>query len=86
MEGIKGACSSAQMSLLQHFSPASRVCVSDSVPTHPKPPRTGKVRQRAVQEIGNKCRALGSVELEKSCFTVNLGSFRMKHEAGFQSP
>ena len=28
MEGIKRACSSAQMSLLQHFSPAPRVCVN----------------------------------------------------------
>ena len=49
VEGIKGACSSAQMSLLQHFSPASRVCVSDSVPTHPKPPeqvRSGRELSR----------------------------------------
>jgi hypothetical protein len=35
VEGIKGACSSVQMSLLQHFSPAPRVCVLDSVPLHP---------------------------------------------------
>ena len=74
------------MSLLQHFSPAPRVCVLDSTPPHLQPPRAGRVRQRAVQGIGNKCRAVGSVELEKSCLTVNRGSFRMKHEAGFQSP
>jgi hypothetical protein len=28
VEGIKGACSSSQRSLLQHFSPAPRVCVN----------------------------------------------------------
>ena len=72
--------------LLQCFSPAPRVCVIDSAPTHPQTPRAGRVRQRAVQGIGNKCRAVGSVELEKSCLIVNRGSFRMKHEAGFQSP
>ena len=32
MEGIKGAYSSAQMSLLQHFSPAPGVCVVGSLP------------------------------------------------------
>ena len=49
VKGIKGAWNSAQMSLLQHFSPASRVCVSDSVPTHPKPPeqvRSGRELSR----------------------------------------
>jgi len=30
VEGIKGACSSVQMSLLWHFSPAPGVCVIDS--------------------------------------------------------
>jgi hypothetical protein len=35
MEGIKRACSSAQMSLLQHFSHAPRVCVVDSVSIYP---------------------------------------------------
>ena len=53
VEGIKGACSSAQMSLLRCFSPAPRVCVIDSVPTHPQAPRTGRVGQRATQGTGN---------------------------------
>lgn len=35
MEGIKGASSSAQMSLMRCFSPDPGVCVADSVPTHP---------------------------------------------------
>jgi hypothetical protein len=50
VKGIKGACSSAQISLLQHFSPAPGVCVVDSVPTHPQPSREGRVGQRAVQQ------------------------------------
>lgn len=37
VEGIKGACSSAQMSLLQCLSPALGVCVVDYVPIHPNP-------------------------------------------------
>lgn len=31
-------------------------------------------------------RYLGSIELDKSCLTVNLGSFGMKNEPRFQSP
>ena len=37
VEGIKGACSSAQMSLLQHFSSSPGVCVVGSVPIAPNP-------------------------------------------------
>jgi hypothetical protein len=48
VEGIKGACSNAQMSLLQCFSPAPRVCVVDSAPTHPQLPTSGRVGWRAV--------------------------------------
>ena len=36
VKGIKGAWSSAQMSLLQHFSLAPRVCVIDSAPNLPQ--------------------------------------------------
>ena len=45
VEGIKGACSSAQRSLL---SVAPGVCVGDSKPPYLRPPRAGRVRQRAV--------------------------------------
>ena len=38
MEGIKGACSSAQMSLLLCFSPVPGVCVIDSELPHLRPP------------------------------------------------
>ena len=40
VEGIKGDCNSAQMSLLQHFLPVPRVCVSwlcSNLPPAPKP-------------------------------------------------
>lgn len=50
VEGIKGACSSGQMRLLWYFSPAPGVCVVDSAPTHPQPPRDGR---RAVQGTDN---------------------------------
>ena len=48
VKGIKGAWNSAQMSLLQHFSPAPEVCVIDSALTCPQRPRAGRIRQRAV--------------------------------------
>lgn len=53
VEGIKGVCSRAQVSLLQHFLPAPRACVMDSVLPHLQPPRAGKVRQEIVQGTGN---------------------------------
>jgi hypothetical protein len=40
------------MSLLQCFSLAPGVCVIDSVPTHPQPPRAGRVRWWVVQGTG----------------------------------
>ena len=52
VEGIKGAYSSAQMSLLQHFSSSPGVCVVDSDANRPETPRAGRVCQRAVQSTG----------------------------------
>ena len=62
VEGIKAACSGAQMSLLWRFSPAPGVYVVDSVPNYPQPPRAGRVRQRAVQGTGNIWRPIWSVD------------------------
>ena len=58
VEGIKGACSSAQMNLLQHFSSSPGVCVVDSVPTVLKPQeQVGSVRElsRAQAISGTQC-------------------------------
>jgi len=51
VDGIKGACSGAQMSLLQ-FLMAHEVCVV-TAPTHLQPPRAGRIWLRVVQGTGN---------------------------------
>lgn len=41
-------------SLLPCFSPAPGVCAVDSAPPHLQLPKTSKVRQRAVQDTGER--------------------------------
>ena len=68
VEGIKGACNSAQMNFLQHFSSSPGICVVDSVPIVLKP-------QEQVGSVRELSRAQAISGAQRGRWTTSLFSF-----------
>jgi hypothetical protein len=73
VEGIKGAHRGVQMSLLQHFSPALKVYVMDSMPPPLQPPRAGRVSRQVVQSSSNRKRGCSLEQSETESRALRYG-------------